>query len=94
MYLWPERVVPKCAKERSLAITHGLEDVFWIEGTDRKWTARKTPTLSVNELVGERTSPAVKSALKCLLEAPAAAGKSAGRRDRRCKSANAEFEDY
>lgn len=26
MHLWPERVVPKCAKDRSLAIAHGLED--------------------------------------------------------------------
>lgn len=78
MHLWPERVVPKCAKDRSLAIAHGLEDVFWVEGTDGKWTARKTPTRSMEELVRERTSPALKSALKSLLEAPAATG-SAGR---------------
>ena len=74
MHLWPERVVPKCAKDRSLAIAHGLEDVFWVEGADGKWTARKTPTRSVDELVRERTSPAVKAALKSLLEAPSAAG--------------------
>lgn len=80
MHLWPERVVPKCAKDRSLAIAHGLEDVFWVEGTDGKWTARKSPTKSVDELVKERTSPAVKSALKSLLEAPMASGKSAGRK--------------
>ncbi|RKH26129.1 BREX-1 system adenine-specific DNA-methyltransferase PglX [Corallococcus sp. CA041A] len=79
MHLWPERVVPKCVKDRSLAIAHGLEDVFWVEGTDAKWTARKTPTRSVEELVRERTSPAVKSALKSLLEAPTATGKTAGR---------------
>src|SRR5690606_13645337 len=80
MHLWPERVVPKCAKDRSLAIAHGLEDVFWVEGTDGKWTARKTPTRSIEEIVRERTSPAVKSALESLLEAPAAAGKSGVRR--------------
>jgi len=74
MHLWPERVVAKCAKDRSLAIAHGLEEVFWVEGTDGKWTARKTPTKSVDELVKERTSPAVRSALKSLLEAPAASG--------------------
>ncbi len=92
MHLWPERVVPKCAKDRSLAIAHGLEDVFWVGGTDGKWTARKTPTRSVDELVRERTSPAVKSALKSLLEAPAAAGKSGGRRGggRRKSAAAAE----
>jgi hypothetical protein len=90
MHFWPERVVLKCAKDRSLAIAHGLEDVFWVEGTDGKWTARKAPTRSVDELVRERTSPAVKSALKSLLEAPAAAGKSGGRGgSRRRKSAAA-----
>ncbi len=36
MHLWPERVVPKCATDRSLAIAHGLEDVFWVEGSRRK----------------------------------------------------------
>lgn len=80
MHLWPERVVPKCAKDRSLAIAHGFEDVFWVEGADGKWTARKTPTKNVDELVKERTSPAVKSALKSLLEAPVASGKSTGRK--------------
>ncbi len=80
MHLWPERVVPKCTKDRSLAIAHGLEDAFWVEGTDGKWAARKTPTKSVDELVKERTSPAVKSALKSLLDAPMASGKSNGRK--------------
>jgi hypothetical protein len=84
MHLWPERVVPKCAMDRSLAIAHGLEDVFWVEGGDGKWTARKTPTSSVDDLVRERTSPAVKSALKSLLEAPAAAG--SGKRTTRGKT--------
>lgn len=95
MHLWPERVVPKCAKDRSLAIAHGLEDVFWVEGTDGKWTARKTLTKSVDELVKERTSPAVKSALKSLLEAPVASGKSTGRKGggRRKAAAAAEGGD-
>ena len=74
MHLWPDRVVPKCATDRSLAIAHGIEGVFWVEGADGKWTPRKTPTRSVEELVRERTSPAVKAALKSLLEAPAATG--------------------
>lgn len=71
---WPERVIPKCATDRSLAIAHGLEDVFWVESTDGKWNARKTPTRSVDELIRERTSPAVQAALKSLLEAPPLAG--------------------
>ncbi len=36
MRLWPERVVPKCTSDRSLAIAHGLEDVFWIEDDRRE----------------------------------------------------------
>jgi hypothetical protein len=91
MHFWPERVVPKCAKDRSLAIAHGLEDVFWIEGADGKWTARKAPTRSIDELVRERTSPAVKAALKSLLEAPVAqggAGRGRGGRSRAAASAD------
>jgi hypothetical protein len=81
MHLWPERVVPKCATDRSLAIAHGLEDVFWAEGADGKWAKRARPTRPVEELVAERTSPAVKAALADLLAAPApaAAGRGRGR---------------
>ena len=79
MHLWPERVVPKCATDRSLAIAHGLEDVFWAEGADGKWTKRARPTRPVEELVAERTSPAVKAALADLLAAPAPAAGGRGR---------------
>jgi hypothetical protein len=44
MHLWPERVVPKCATDRSLAIAHDLEEVFWVEGDDGKWKPRPAPT--------------------------------------------------
>ena len=70
MYLWPERVVPKCAADRSLAVAHGLEDVFWAEVQDGKWKPRQIPTRAVDELVRERASIAVKSALKSLLDTP------------------------
>ena len=70
MHLWPERVVPKCAADRSLAIAHGLEDVFWLAETDGKWKPRSAPTRPVDELVLERSSLAVKAALKGVLEAP------------------------
>jgi hypothetical protein len=70
MHLWPERVVPKCASDRSLAIAHGLEDVFWAEGSDGKWTAKKKPTQPTAELVTERTSAAVKAALTGLVDSP------------------------
>ena len=70
MHLWPERVVPKCAEDRSLAIAHDLENEFWFEDEGGKWKPRKTPLRAVDELIVERTSAAVKAALKNLLEAP------------------------
>lgn len=81
MHLWPERVVPKCATDRSLAIAHDLGGVFWVEGVDGKWTRRPQPTRSIGDLVEQRTSAAVKAALACLLEAPALV--AAGGRGRR-----------
>lgn len=66
MHLWPERVVPKCGDDRSLAIAHGLEEVFWIEEDDGKWRPRQEATTGVNDLIRERTSAAVKDALGAL----------------------------
>lgn len=86
MRFWPERVVPKCAKDRSVAIAHRLEDVFWVEGRDGKWTSRKTPTRTIEDLVRERSSPAVKAALKSLVEAPAVAANGARIRGARRQS--------
>jgi hypothetical protein len=76
IHLWPERVVPKCATDRSLAIAHDLEEVFWVEVANGKWKARSEPTRPIEQLVAERTSPAVKAALKSLLDAPVPAGKT------------------
>ena len=42
MHLWPERVVLKCAQDRSLAIAHDLEDVFWYEDSDGKVATSKS----------------------------------------------------
>lgn len=69
MHLWPERVVPRCREDRSLAIAHGLEDVFWLEDEDGKWQPRPEPTRSIDELVQERTLPAVREARESLLSA-------------------------
>ncbi len=54
MHLWPERVVPKCATDRSLAIAHGLEDVFWVEDDDGKWQQRDVSAETVEDLVREK----------------------------------------
>jgi hypothetical protein len=58
--LWPERVIPKCAKERHLALAHDLE--------------ADLATTPIEELIRRATSPAVKDALQSLLTAPALGG--------------------
>jgi hypothetical protein len=70
MHLWPERVVPKCLDDRSLAIAHGLEDVFWHEDESGTWHQREVGEATVAKLIAERTSSTVKAALKNLLAAP------------------------
>jgi hypothetical protein len=89
IHLWPERVIPKCASDRGLAIVHDLEEFFWVEGDDGKWKARPVPTRPVEELVRERASVAVKDALKSLLGAPAAGLTGGQRRGIRAASAKA-----
>jgi hypothetical protein len=84
MHLWPERVVPKCATDRSLAIAHDLEDVFWQE-IDGKWKARSKATRDLDAIVRERTSPAVKNALQSLLNAPSQGASARGRSKRKAK---------
>lgn len=69
MHLWPERVVPKCIDDRSLAIAHGLEDVFWHEDDSGSWRKSRLDDATVQKLIQERTSTTVKAALKDLLSA-------------------------
>jgi len=76
MHLWPEREVPKCAKDRSLAIAHGIEEIFWAEDSDGKWKDRPTPARPLNDLIKECTSSVVKAALDRLLSAPQPGGNS------------------
>jgi hypothetical protein len=71
IHLWPERVVPKCADDRSLAIAHGLEAEFWYEDEDGIWQPRPMADARIVELSSERGSTTVKAALKDLLTAPA-----------------------
>ena len=84
MHLWPERVVPKCVADASLAIAHGLEEVFWEQDDRDRFQPKDEPEGGwdplIKKLVEERTSPAVKAALESLLTAPAPAGNSKSRR--------------
>ena len=84
MHLWPERVVSRCATDRSLAIAHGLEDVFWHDDAGGKWRAREVDQSVVDSLIRERSSAAVKDALKTLVAAATPSGtKHQGSRTRR-----------
>ncbi len=85
MHLWPERVVPKCKDDRSLAIAHALEEDFWYEDDDGKWQEQQVSDDRIAELVAERSSKAVTAALKDLLEAPAPTG-GPTRKKRRARS--------
>lgn len=69
MHLWPERVVPKCIDDRSLAIAHGLEDLFWHEDDSGTWSKSRVDDATMEKLIQERTSTTVKAALKDLLSA-------------------------
>jgi hypothetical protein len=74
MHLWPERVVPKCAKDRSLAIAHGLEGFFWYEDKNGKWRPKSFCSEEMEGLIRERTSNTVRAALNDLVSAPAQTG--------------------
>lgn len=82
MHLWPERVVPKCQNDRSLAIAHGLEDTFWFEDQDGTWRQREVAEATMQQLIAERSSTTVKAALADLRAAPAPVGRSTRRSTR------------
>jgi hypothetical protein len=69
-HLWPERVIPKCTTDRSLAIAHGLEERLWQETNNGNWLARQLSEADLQALIAEHTKPAVKSALERFLAAP------------------------
>lgn len=82
MHLWPERVVPKCQTDRSLAIAHGLEDTLWFEDQDGTWRQRQVAEATIQQLIAERSSATVKAALADLRAAPAPVGRSTRRAPR------------
>jgi hypothetical protein len=81
MHLWPERVVPKCQTDRSLAIAHSLDEAFWEEDRSGKAKSKKVAKTEIQKLISDRASPAVKEALNNLLTTPmAGAAKNRGRK--------------
>jgi hypothetical protein len=73
MRLWPERVVPRCVTDASLATAHGLGEIFWVQDQRNRFQAREEPEAGweplIDRLVKERSSTAVKAALQSLLDA-------------------------
>lgn len=69
-HLWPERVIPKCVTDRSLAIAHGLEERLWQETNNGNWLPRQLSEADLQALIAEHSNPAVKSALERFLAAP------------------------
>lgn len=69
-HLWPERVIPKCTTDRSLAIAHGLEEQLWQETNNGNWRPRQIAEADLQELISEHSNPAVKNALERFLQAP------------------------
>jgi hypothetical protein len=49
---WPERVIPKCTTDRSLAIAHGHEKALWEEVTDDKGKTKWQPKKDAKEIAG------------------------------------------
>ena len=43
MHLWPERVVPMCVIDRSIAIAHKLENLFWLKDFTNQWRVVREP---------------------------------------------------
>ncbi len=56
--IWPARVVPKCVTDRSLAIAHDLEEVFWVEDPPGSWRNLRSPDEEIVGLVAAQRSPA------------------------------------
>ncbi len=44
--LWSERVIPACTQDRSFAIAHEIEDLFWVEDAG-KWRALGEPEAEI-----------------------------------------------
>jgi hypothetical protein len=69
-HLWPERVIPKCVTDRSLAIAHGLNERLWQETNNGNWLPGQLSDADLQALIAEHSNPAVKSALERFLAAP------------------------
>lgn len=92
MTIWPERVVPKCVKDRSLAIAHGLEDLFWVKDIDG-WRKLRRPKQEIEEQKKRQRSDA-RARVKLLLTTLAASEEGNLKADEvRCGLSGGEWDD-
>jgi hypothetical protein len=73
MTVWPQRVVPKCAKDRSMAIAHDVEDLFWVEDGGG-WRALESPRQEIEEQKRRQRSETRECAKQLLGELARGAG--------------------
>lgn len=74
MSIWPERVVPKCVEDRSLAIAHDIEDLFWVED-EGNWRLLREADQEIAGQI-ERWQNAAHARLgQCLADLAAGAGR-------------------
>ena len=87
-HLWPERVIRKCATDRSLAIAHGLEKRLWQETSNGNWLQRPVSEAELHALLAEYSKPAVQNALERFLAAPPPVAAARTRAPRAAKSSS------
>ncbi len=87
-HLWPERVIPKCATDRSLAIAHGLDATFWRENRQGKWEPIPLSEEQLAQVVASHTNHARSDALKRFLAAPPPLAATRARAPRATQSAS------
>jgi hypothetical protein len=87
-HLWPERVIPKCATDLSLAIAHGLDATFWRENRQGKWEPVPLSEEHLAQVVAAHTNHARSDALKRFLAAPPPLAATRARAPRSAQSAS------
>lgn len=92
MTIWPERVVPKCVKDRSFAIAHEVEDLFWIED-ETKWRNLRTTAEEIEEQKKRQRSAARERVKKLLTELAASDAANLSAEQVRIHLANGDWDD-
>ena len=88
-HLWPERVIPKCTNDRSLAIAHGLDATFWCQNRQGKWEPIPLSEEQLAQVVAAHMNHARSDALQRFLASPPPLAATRARAPRAAMSASA-----